>query len=671
MGTLCGAIELCISHVVEPLRVAFDTAFDMCLSVSYWQVTPWALFDKCIHCALLCISNTESREDQDEEGVRSCLNMLSGEFTKKSDPQTFLVYPLAKLNEVEGYARAQQKVLLKVDIATGGEGPAMDRLVACKSGGSWIAIFSSDGAPLGHDFLRNVGREVVLPACTDLHADFRVWLLTSQAMDTLPALVARNCIQLAGLQSTAEHSSLASRELVAAVECGLLQKTRECLPLIAELRADEQVELFRKAGSEELCLGLLEGETAFVVTARDAQGASVLDVGIERRFYALVERVVQCRGKTDILDFDEMLKPENRRMLELLVDNHGQAFDVLMAVHKTATDGNYAVMRRLFEARVDVDFHYTSYPMATCIRNEYRDLTQLIIDRMEMVGFPPFRDPRIALHFLLALFVPVEQRAEGQRTAFTPHVLEMAARFAEASEGHHDIPWQFVEDLVLAYPDHPLIKQLLRLVDAEKDPANYFALFLKFDPHNEMTADCLRLYLQRIALTHGNVEQAKQRLLRDVIHRGDEVAVLTKILMDDGISPNYRLELPQSGGAALERTPVMHCLDPPGHPEALKMILRRPATDVNVGNEVKLNALQQCVVDMLNRPLPYVDHLDAYGTLFEVSPGRLRWAQFGPDAGGKCGLKGRPVTAPQLPLHSSKTVSPPSGPGLVLVPRLP
>ncbi len=66
-------------------------------------------------------------------------------------------------------------------------------------------------------------------------------------------------------------------------------------------------------------------------------------------------------------------------------------------------------------------------------------------------------------------------------------------------------------------------------------PAHYFDFFLQYDPLNPMTAKCLRLYLQEISRSHDNVELSKQRLLRQVIHTGDEVCGAEVLRM-----PRYR-----------------------------------------------------------------------------------------------------------------------------------
>lgn len=74
-----------------------------------------------------------------------------------------------------------------------------------------------------------------------------------------------------------------------------------------------------------------------------------------------------------------------------------------------------------------------------------------------------------------------------------------------------------------AGPDHPLLPHLLHIVDVKRRPGDFFAFFLRYDPTNPLTANCLRAYLRLIAARHPNVELSKQRLLRQIILRGDEV----------------------------------------------------------------------------------------------------------------------------------------------------
>eukprot|EP01012_Entosiphon_sulcatum_P048866 TRINITY_DN67421_c0_g1_i2.p1 TRINITY_DN67421_c0_g1~~TRINITY_DN67421_c0_g1_i2.p1 ORF type:complete len:672 (-),score=97.25 TRINITY_DN67421_c0_g1_i2:9-2024(-) len=443
-----------------------------------------------------------------------------------------------------------------------------------------------------------------------------MWLLTTVPLEALPALVTQNCVVVETISFDREHASLESRHLVVAVEEGNLFAVRQNLYRIVELPEHDQVELFRKAPNEEICLTLLEGDTAFVRTARSRHGASLLDIGVERTFYDFVHKVMLCGGRSEILEFDRMLSPESERMLDLILRfREGEPFDVLAAVHRTAQENNLRVMRKLFDSRVDVEFNHTCYPVALAIESGHRDMVQLITDRMETVGLPPYNEPKIALHILLQLFKPLEARlSANDRTQFSPFKLEMAERLVDTVAGHHAIPYQFVEDIIVHNPKHALPAKLLQIVDYSQQPGPYFYFFLDYDPGNPGATQCARLYLQEMTVTEPNIEVAKQRMLRAVIKRGEEAAHLVLPILNDGVTANYRLAI-REGSTERARTAVMQCLETPGNPEALKLLLRRPATDVAVKNERGLNALQQLVVDIISDPIPFIRNEEGYGLM--------------------------------------------------------
>lgn len=61
-----------------------------------------------------------------------------------------------------------------------------------------------------------------------------------------------------------------------------------------------------------------------------------------------------------------------------LLRNYGLAFDTRAAVRKTVAEGNVAVMKSLFEARVDVGFQREDYPLADCIARGHQELAQVL-----------------------------------------------------------------------------------------------------------------------------------------------------------------------------------------------------------------------------------------------------------------------------------------------------
>eukprot|EP00998_Keelungia_sp_KM082_P007298 NODE_349_length_2052_cov_72.303896_g343_i0.p1 GENE.NODE_349_length_2052_cov_72.303896_g343_i0~~NODE_349_length_2052_cov_72.303896_g343_i0.p1 ORF type:complete len:634 (-),score=140.86 NODE_349_length_2052_cov_72.303896_g343_i0:64-1965(-) len=419
-------------------------------------------------------------------------------------------------------------------------------------------------------------------------------------------------------------------ELLQAVADQWWYKIDTYLPQIFKLSPHEQVELFKSAKNEEVCLYLLRGEdNSFVPTARNERGESLLDVGIDNMYFTFVHRVVALGARSEVLDFQRLLdgSEEVNRMLDIILAKRNEAFDVLAAVFKTALDGNVKVMRKLFDSRVDVDFNHTCYPLSLAIEQENKDLAQLLIDRMETVGLPPYNEPRVAMYVLLNLFKPIKERVDATDvTRWTDYKLDMACKLADSVTGQHQFPCTFIEDVVNSRPGHPLIAKLLRIIDVQAEPGMLLSFFIQYDPTNSMAEDCLRMYIAQLteqalknpSTTHDgqdNAETQKQMILRHLIKQGGEVAYLVKIVLDEGVSPNYRLRF-EDNGVLRCRTAVMHCMEPPGNVEIMKMLLRRSNTDVNVANERDLNAVQQCVVDIINNPIPFMDYVEDYAIMF-------------------------------------------------------
>eukprot|EP00754_Rhynchopus_humris_P048365 Rhum_TRINITY_DN7713_c1_g1::Rhum_TRINITY_DN7713_c1_g1_i1::g.24406::m.24406 len=262
--------------------------------------------------------------------------------------------------------------------------------------GAWYVL--THEAP--ESLLRSVARSVFPRPAYALHDAFRLFyvlpakLRSDAELARLPAIFRNATLDV----QAPLHAELMARQLAHAVGRGSEHLTRRHGAWAAVLTWADQIALFRLCtSSEAMCL--LAGHVD--IAAQGARGMRLLDVALEKRFEAAVKLVCDAGGKSELVDLPSLSHPGTEHLLHAVVNSARVPFDEVAATHAAACVSDVEVLKALFSACLDRSFAYSDYPLAHVMLRDDTKVAQMLVDRMERVGLPPFRSAEISLHFLL------------------------------------------------------------------------------------------------------------------------------------------------------------------------------------------------------------------------------------------------------------------------------
>eukprot|EP01062_Namystynia_karyoxenos_P058585 TRINITY_DN50107_c0_g1_i1.p1 TRINITY_DN50107_c0_g1~~TRINITY_DN50107_c0_g1_i1.p1 ORF type:complete len:822 (+),score=245.25 TRINITY_DN50107_c0_g1_i1:98-2563(+) len=527
-------------------------------------------------------------------------------------------------------------------------------LTAARSG-RWYVVCNPGSLPT--ETLRGLAQRVLALPAHEVSEKFILWIVCrEEALQRLPQLLRSFLITLA----PPLLSNIRARLLASAVEGDNLFLIRQRREDASFLNPGDRVELAARCRSEAGMLALLGGEedeaaaegtavdTAALVAAVRENGERILDIVIAKDWLQAAARVRDIGGHSDVLDVELLSRPQFQPMLEVLLARGNFPFSAASCVHRMALDGNHQILRMLFGARVDRDFNYDSYPLVQAAYSGCEEAAQIVVDRMECVGLHPYRDPRISLHILLGMLSPSPDelpelfRESSAPVALTPAAMQIASRCAacvlEDGAPPYHIPPEAVAHLAVLCSDaeeaaekgalgncgeaaaaagaqaaaprlRELLRQVLTVADVSRSPDRLVWFYVDFAPDLKEALECMSCYMELLA-EGSSPDQRRAETLRELMLRGTSHLPLFECALSY-TGTDVRLW----GKDGRMRTPLMQCFELPGWPEACNAVLLRDK-DPSARNEVGLNCLQQCVVDLTQDPLPYVRHISNYARLF-------------------------------------------------------
>eukprot|EP00756_Hemistasia_phaeocysticola_P059465 Hpha_TRINITY_DN3623_c0_g1::TRINITY_DN3623_c0_g1_i1::g.1144::m.1144 len=562
------------------------------------------------------------------------------------------------LAAVEGYADevGMGDQMLRCDLTLRPEQQVEWCATAAKSG-KWFVV--QEPGLVQSDALRRMAQEVLALPSTSISSDFIFWLVCGvEELERLPMLLRVNTLSL--------HAPLVEcvrgRLLAQAMEQSNLFQVVKRRGDVNFLSASDRVEMLRRCQSEEIAMVLLGAgpeeeletpqDTAFVKQSYDAQRRSLLDVALVKDWKRVAARLRDLGGRSECLDPALVGQESFLPMLEVLLERGEFPFSALDCVREVAAEGNTRVLRLLFGARVDRDFDYDSYPLVHALRSGSGGAAQAIVDRLECVGLHPFRDARIALHFLRGIFTPSSGQEEIPPLDIS--AMYFAGRCADCilDDGAcpYDLPPGCITILVSSIKAEAigeeeglvLLRKMLRIADTKYSPEKLLPYYLDYSPNIPEARTCLSHFMELTAERGGNIDNIRGEVLRELMFRGPSHLSLFELALSftgadiSLVCPDERM-----------RTPLHQCFELPGFPEACDVVL---ACDKNpdARNDAGLNCLQQAVVDMAQDILPYIEHMSAYARLFaSVIAAGVQTAVFPPEfATSLFGLCARAELAP-------------------------
>ena len=488
--------------------------------------------------------------------------------------------------------------------------------------GHWFVLTPA----AGFDFIRQASLKVLPRSVFHCHEAFRLFYVTS-AVDTeallqLPTLFRSGVIHV----QAPLVRELDARRLCRAVENANEYEVSLHRSAVRYLTWHDQIALCRRCRDETSFLAILEFAD---VSAVDSEGFSMLDVALDKRYQKATQKICDLGGKSDLVDLPQLSGPETQHLLETIVNSENVPFDEVAATHVAATIGDREVLKALFNARLDKSFAYSDYPLATVILQGDADITQLIIDRMECVGLPPFRSAEISLYFLLEV-LEGEIIHEGEKTQVLPPTdfQNVLQRFCQCIIEEGALPYvvsrRAIEVAMAACPS--IVDQLLNIADVTKDPFLMMDLYLERLPQHPMALECLKAFMMLIS-PEGT---ERRELAKRIIYRGPEALELLPealkfisnkdCLLDAQVTDGDDVvgeKEDSSGGTCVGRTFLMLACAYPGYPAAVEVLLQE-GCNPNVKNEVGLNIIQQMVVSVTNNPLKHKERLNVYGEIFRL-----------------------------------------------------
>ena len=575
----------------------------------------------------------------------------------------------------------------------------LSTIVDASNVGRWVCV---DSSSVSMDALREVVYKVWLKSGNEHHPDFLTWIVDRsfdappkeellhgvgaprlgeqkgrhgvtdpelllaiegphRASKNLPVAIIRSAVYLQYTDNFRDEFK--ARELISAVSGSELFGTEEVRKNVVLLDGQDVVDLFRLAKREDVFAALAEGGVddekcmLKIIRARDRDGKSPLDIAIEKDFRkgAVVLRNIGC--KSESFKFERLLDPAFQPMLKELVDPWKQfPFDPVGSLKKVALAGQAAILRKLFQCRVDVNFTFDLYPLAEACESGCDDVAWIVLDRMSATGVNPLQDWRWASHYLVSTLMycfdhpkvvrgpSASVKEIGQhKSSSVNHSDELTAtseperkmlnvgtieplsstalwvleKLADAciSDGvRFPIP---LSALCRAEKYIDIMKKLLLLVDVLNvdDTGGLLEFFIHFDPMNELARQLVRKALTDVGNTGKSVDDDMYSLLWQMIRQGDRAVPMFNWAIELVCFRNY---LPLNFRGHGGHTILMKTLEAPPNVGALDAILRfvRPSVKEKVLEQQDLNgnnALKGLIVKLIQEPDSHAEWLPQYG----------------------------------------------------------
>lgn len=595
------------------------------------------------------------------------------------------------IDEVVACAEAHHAQLIVAEDDVG----VISLVVDASKSGRWVCLLTKG---MSNEMLREVVYHVWLKSNWAHHPDFRAWFVDptfvpppkeeliygfgaprlepipprhgdvdmsllpecESSASRLPYLLVRSAVYLQ--YASDFDTEFRCRELITAVADLEMYRTEEAAKFAPLLHAQDLIDLFRLANREDVMCSLVaqaEGDASIasaIVSARDRDGRSALDIAIEKDFKraAVLLRNLGCKSET--FKFERLLDPNFQPMLKELIDPWKQfPFDPVKSLQKVALGGQGAILRKLFQCRVDVDFGFSEYPLAEACESGCDDVAWIVLDRMSATGVNPFQDyAAAAYHLVRTLMYCFEHPRPGRgvRKALpaagsvdkAQHLLDNLKdpNAPDRSQTKLDDmePLSATADWVLhrladvcllegkrfliplkalcrAESYKELMPKLLQLVDITKEPntEGLLEFFIFFDPANELSRQLTRKAITDVGASGTDVEEKVYRLVWSMVRQGERALQMAHWSFELVAFRHYFPFTFRGDGGA---TVLMKCLDRPPNVGALNSLLNVIPNSVKrrAMDQPDLNgnsALKRLVVALCQAPDAHADYLPAYG----------------------------------------------------------
>ena len=459
--------------------------------------------------------------------------------------------------------------------------------------GKWCIL--ADG--MNEQVLRHISTQVIPKQVHAFHEKFRLFTIGGKnIIPQYPTLFRSSMVYYQSPLLWELHA----RSLANAVENANdyhIEKEKEFAKYFTQ---HDQIELMRKCSREEHMLSLIP----YCMIDSRSNDVGILDIALEKRWSKCVELICASGGNSSMVDLAYMASSEElEQLLEVMLCSPTEKvpFDELWAAHNAAETGNEKVLRIIFNARADRRFTYDCYPLAVAMLYS-NDVAQLVIDRMECVGYPPFRTPEVALYFLTEVLTMASD-------PLPENIVHSVTRFCQCLIDNEATPCVIKSKLIsksLSYPS--LLEKLLEITDVHGQASEMIKWYMSELCTHPQAEVCLVEYLK---LTSPGSDE-RSDIVRELITKPSAIKLLEISLLEVDVEKHIIFN--DDSGIELQRTPLMLTTEYPGFPEACKLIIQLDENPNSI-NESGLNVLQQLVVDCCSNPLQYVNRLGEYGQI--------------------------------------------------------